>query len=77
MPALAEVVAAAQIRQMGARTLLDVVRRLPGFGTSINNIGNHSIDIRGLLSYHGEKALLMVDDHPLNDIHSGRYGLVL
>jgi outer membrane cobalamin receptor len=70
-PALATVVTAEQIRQMGARTLLDIVCRYPGFSVSINNIGNQVIDVRGLKSYHGEKVLLMIDGHRVNETHSG------
>ena len=70
-PALATVVSAEQIRAMGARTLVDVVRRLPGFNVSITNIGNPVIDVRGLQSYNGEKLLLMIDGHRVNESHSG------
>lgn len=70
-PAMATIVTAEQIRKMGARTLLDVVRRYPGFGISINNIGNQVINVRGLRSYHGEKVLIMIDGHRVNESHSG------
>jgi iron complex outermembrane receptor protein len=70
-PALATIVTAEQIRRMGAATLLDVVRRYPGFGVSLNNMGNQVIDVRGLRSYHGEKVLIMIDGHRVNEAHSG------
>jgi outer membrane cobalamin receptor len=70
-PALATIVTAEQIRKMGASTLLDVVRRYPGFDVSINNIGNEVINVRGLRSYHGEKVLIMIDGHRVNESHSG------
>jgi outer membrane cobalamin receptor len=70
-PALATIVTAEQIRRMGASTLLDVVRRYPGFDVSINNIGNQVINVRGLRSYHGEKVLVMIDGHRVNESHSG------
>lgn len=70
-PALATIVTADQIRKMGAQTLIDVVRRYPGFGVSVNNIGNEVIDVRGLKSYHGEKVLVMIDGHRVNESHSG------
>jgi outer membrane cobalamin receptor len=70
-PALATIVTAEQIRKMGAKTLLDVVRRYPGFGVSLNNMGNQVIDVRGLRSYHGEKVLIMIDGHRVNESHSG------
>lgn len=70
-PALATIVTAEQIRRMGAKNLLDVVRRYPGFGVSLNNMGNQVIDVRGLRSYHGEKVLIMIDGHRVNESHSG------
>ncbi|NDY41931.1 TonB-dependent receptor [Dissulfurirhabdus thermomarina] len=66
-PAMATVVTADEIQRMGARTLADVVERVPGFGVSITNIGNRVFEVRGIKSYHGEKILLMVDGHRVND----------
>lgn len=70
-PAMITVVTAEQIRKMGGRTLLDVVRRLAGVSVSINNIGNHVIHVRGVHSYHGKKMLMMINNHRVNELHSG------
>jgi iron complex outermembrane receptor protein len=67
-PAIASVVTERDIRNMGARTLLDVLRIIPGLGVSIAPIPVfHSIEVRGIKTLFSEKVLLMIDGHTTND----------
>lgn len=65
-PAIATVITAEEIRNMGARTLLDVLKMVPGLGISINEFGTYMIEVRGIRTSLSEKVLVMIDGHPLN-----------
>ncbi|HYS44210.1 MAG TPA: TonB-dependent receptor, partial [Geobacteraceae bacterium] len=65
-PAIATIVAADEIRNMGARNLLDVLKLVPGFGVSINEFGTFMIEVRGIRTSLSEKVLVMIDGHSLN-----------
>jgi iron complex outermembrane receptor protein len=65
-PAMATVVAADEIRNMGARNLLDVLRTVPGIGISTNEWGTMMVEVRGIRTSVNEKILVMVDGHALN-----------
>lgn len=65
-PAIATIITAHEIRNMGARTLVDVLRMVPGFGISFNEQGINQIEVRGIRTANGEKILLMIDGHPMN-----------
>ncbi len=56
-----------EIRQMGARHLMDVLRTVPGMGYYYGPLGNYNIDIRGILKNSDQSILLMVNSHPLNE----------
>ena len=47
-PAIATIITADEIRNMGARNLLDVLKMVPGFGVSINEFGTFMIEVRGI-----------------------------
>jgi len=64
-PAIATVITAKEIRNMGARNLIDVLERIPGFGITRTNYSVYSIEIRGLKSTRNSKVKLMVDGHTL------------
>jgi iron complex outermembrane receptor protein len=66
VPAIATVISAEEIGNMGARSLLDVIRMVPGFGISRNEFGLYMIEMRGVRSSLSEKILVMLDGHPLN-----------
>jgi len=65
-PAIATIVTADEIRKMGARNLLDVLKMVPGLGISISEQGIDMIEVRGIRSANVEKILFMIDGHPLN-----------
>jgi iron complex outermembrane receptor protein len=65
-PAIATIITADEIRNMGARNLLDVLKMVPGFGVSINEYGTMMIEVRGIRTSLSEKILVMIDGHSLN-----------
>lgn len=65
-PAIATIISADEIRNMGARNLEDVLKMVPGFGISTNEWGTHMIEVRGIRTGASEKILVMVDGHSLN-----------
>jgi iron complex outermembrane receptor protein len=65
-PAIATIISADEIRNMGARNLLDVLKMVPGFGLSIAEFGGNMIEVRGIRSSLNEKILVMIDGHSLN-----------
>lgn len=70
-PAIATIITADEIRNMGARHLLDVLKMVPGLGISINEYGVNMIEVRGVRSSTSEKILVMVDGHSLNKNFTG------
>lgn len=65
-PAIATIITADEIRNMGARNLEDILKMVPGFGVSTNEIGINMIEVRGVRSFVSEKILVMIDGHSLN-----------
>ncbi len=66
-PAIATVITAKEIRNMGARNLMDILRKIPGIGVSISDIPVlHSIEVRGIKTTLSEKILVMIDGHKIN-----------
>ncbi len=70
-PAIATVITADEIRNMGARDLMDVLKMVPGFGISINEFGRHMFEVRGIRTSTSEKILVMMDGHRLNESYTG------
>lgn len=71
-PAIATVITAKQIRNMGARNLMDILKIVPGIGISmITGYGKYGIESRGIKSIDTEKALIMIDGHRVNETLSG------
>lgn len=72
-PAIATVVTDRQIRDMGARNLLDVLAIVPGFGISFspNHAVVNAIEVRGLKTHNSEKVLLLIDGHRVNNLYTG------
>ncbi len=71
-PAIATVITSEQIRNMGARNLLDVLETVPGIGVSIvTGYGKYGIESRGIKSIDTEKILIMIDGHRVNETLSG------
>jgi iron complex outermembrane receptor protein len=70
-PATATVITAKEIRNMGARNLIDVLKMVPGFGVSITEYGVQMFEVRGIRTPTSEKILLMIDGHSLNKSFTG------
>ena len=70
-PAIATIITADEIRNMGARNLLDVLKMVPGFGVSITEFGGNMVEVRGIRSSLSEKILVMIDGHSLNRNFTG------
>ncbi len=54
------------IRQMGARNLLDILRLVPGIGVTESMLGVREIEVRGVKTQASEKVLFMLNGHPLD-----------
>ncbi|MEW6599341.1 MAG: TonB-dependent receptor [Nitrospirota bacterium] len=65
-PAIATVITDKEIRDMGARNLVDVLKMVPGLGVSISEQGFHMLEARGIKTLLSEKVLMMIDGHSLN-----------
>lgn len=70
-PAIATIVTAEEIRNMGARNLIDVLKMVPGFGISTNEFGISMVEVRGIRTATSEKILVMIDGHSLNKNFTG------
>lgn len=67
-PAIATVISEKEIRNMGARNLLDVLKRVPGLAVSIvTGYGKFGVESRGIISPSSERVLLMIDGHRVNE----------
>jgi iron complex outermembrane receptor protein len=55
-----------QIRQMGARNLVEVLRIVPGLGITQSELGNYEIEARGIKTSFSEKVLIMLNGHALD-----------
>jgi len=56
-----------QIRQMGAKHLIDALRVVPGMSTYYYAEGFYRIDARGNTKSMGQDILFMINSHPVND----------
>lgn len=65
------VIDAEQIEEMGANTLLDVLRTVPGLGIHQSQIFNQEIEVRGVKTWFSEKVLILLDGHSLNSLRNG------
>ncbi|HLG23017.1 MAG TPA: Plug domain-containing protein, partial [Candidatus Manganitrophaceae bacterium] len=70
-PATVTVVTEEEIRNMGARDLLDILRRVPGFGTTIGYYGRFEFEVRGIKNQGTTGVLLLIDGVPMNDLLNG------
>lgn len=55
-----------EIRHIGARNLLDVLRLVPGLGITQTMIGVREIEVRGVKTLLSDKVLFMLNGHPLD-----------
>ena len=70
-PAIMSVITAKQIKQMGFRTLVDVLKIVPGFYISMDETGERDIAVRGVLDDSSQKIRILIDGHPINDVWRG------
>ena len=70
-PAIMSVITAKQIKQMGFRTLIDVLRMVPGFYISMDETGEREIAVRGILDDASQKIKVLIDGHSINDVWRG------
>ncbi len=73
-PAIATVINQEEIRNMGARTVNDVLRRIPGFSTYTlaSTVGDSFVSVRGTPAHIG--GLFLIDGHRTNNGYVGRWG---
>lgn len=65
-PAIASVITADEIRQMGAMDITDVLRQIPGIGLAKNAFGMKEIEVRGIKTTLSENVKVLVDGHSVN-----------
>lgn len=73
-PAIATTITAEEIRNMGARTLLDALQRIPGVQVRNGNNfvqGRPNVEIRGMTSFTSERVLFLVDGHRFGNVMWG------
>ncbi|MCG8316854.1 MAG: TonB-dependent receptor plug domain-containing protein [Pseudomonadales bacterium] len=61
------VITANDLQKMGARNLMDALKRLPGFGINKFNMGMSSVEVRGVKTDFSEKVLFLLDGHGINN----------
>ncbi len=62
-PASVSVITAKQIARMGARTLYDVLRHVPGMRVDVTNRGRPVISVRGVRRDSSNQLLFLLDGH--------------
>lgn len=65
-PIIASVITSDEIRKMGARNLLDVLKMVPGIGVSIGENGVYMVEVQGIRIPNNDKILFMIDGHSMN-----------
>ena len=61
------VISAEELQNMGARNLMDALKRVPGLGINQMNMGMSSVEVRGVKTDFGEKVLFLMNGHPINN----------
>lgn len=56
-----------ELRKMGARNLMDALKRLPGFRVHTTNIGIPALEVRGVMTSDSEKVLFQINGHSINN----------
>ncbi len=69
-PAVVSVITGRQMQEMGARTLVDVLKTIPGLETSRDVQGFWRLAVRGIRS--DPEVLLLYDGHRLSNLYDGR-----
>lgn len=69
-PGIITLITEEEIRNAGARDLIDILRLVPGFAFALDEAGRVGIGVRGNWANEG-KVLLLIDGLEMNDIYSG------
>ena len=64
--ATVSVITSQDLKNMGARNLMDALKRVPGLGINQFNIGMPAVEVRGVKTDFGEKVLFLINGHPAN-----------
>jgi outer membrane cobalamin receptor len=65
--ATVSVISAEDLKNMGARNLMDALKRLPGLGINQMTMGMSAVEVRGVKTDFGEKVLFLMNGHPINN----------
>lgn len=69
-PAILSILTRSQLQDMGARTISDALRFVPGLNISIDELaGYHKLSIRGVRQW--ANILFLIDNHRMNDFYTG------
>lgn len=71
-PGVLTVFSGADIRSMGAKTLLDILQRIPGTSLGIDGRNSIGLVMRGNWTLEG-KILVLMDDMPINELLYGAW----
>ena len=63
-PAIATVITANDIRRMGARDIVDVLQKVPGFHVTKGYYGKEAIEVRGIKTVITAGVLFLIDSRP-------------
>ncbi len=70
-PAIMSVITARQIKQMGFRTLSDILEIVPGFDVQMDKNGEKEFIVRGVFDAESSKVKVLIDGHSINEPGSG------
>ncbi len=70
-PSIATVITARQIKQMGFRTLADILKTVPGYDVQMDQVGTKNISVRGSDYRNSERVRFLIDGHAVNDPYWG------
>ncbi len=65
-PAIATIFTEKDLRNMGARDITDVLKRVPGFTVTMTRFGHERMEVRGITSVVSERVTLLIDGHSVN-----------
>jgi iron complex outermembrane receptor protein len=66
-PAIVTIITAEEIKNMGARTWIDVLETVPGFENTRGHHGNQIIGVRGVAADKANKIKVMIDGHSISE----------
>lgn len=70
-PSIISIITQEDIERMGARTILDVLRTIPGVEITADATGTSQIAVRGLSEDSSPDVKILIDGHSLNDPITG------